>query len=78
MEVSLTMQIARDLLELQQVDLGILRDRKAIDAIPQAAQIQEVRVEAEGACPPHDQDASASSRTSSIEEEDNDEPRARR
>ena len=43
MEVSLTMQIARDLLELQQVDLGILRDRKAIDAIPQAAQIQEVR-----------------------------------
>lgn len=37
------MQIARDLLELQQVDLGILRDRKAIDAIPQAAQIQEVR-----------------------------------
>lgn len=37
------MQTARDLLELQQVDLGILRDRKAIEAIPQMAQIQEVR-----------------------------------
>ena len=37
------MQIARDLLELQQVDLGILRDRKAIEAIPEMAQIQEVR-----------------------------------
>ena len=28
------MQTARDLLELQQVDLDILRDRKAIEAIP--------------------------------------------
>lgn len=37
------MQTARDLLELQQVDLGILRDRKAIEAIPQMALIQEVR-----------------------------------
>lgn len=37
------MQTARDLLELQQVDLGILRDRKAIEAIPEMAQIQEVR-----------------------------------
>lgn len=37
------MQIARDLLELQQVDLGIMRDRKAIEAIPEMAQIQEVR-----------------------------------
>ena len=37
------MQTARDLLELQQVDLDILRDRKAIEAIPEMAQIQEVR-----------------------------------
>ncbi len=37
------MQIARDLLELQQVDLGILRDRKALEDIPETAQIQEVR-----------------------------------
>ncbi len=37
------MQIAHDLLELQQVDLGILRDRKALEAIPETAQIQEVR-----------------------------------
>lgn len=37
------MQTARDLLELQQVDLGIMRDRKAIEAIPETAQIQEVR-----------------------------------
>lgn len=37
------MQTARDLLELQQVDLGIMRDRKAIEAIPEMAQIQEVR-----------------------------------
>ncbi len=36
------MQTARDLLELQQVDLGILRDRKAIEAIPEMTQIQEV------------------------------------
>lgn len=37
------MQTARDLLELQQVDLGIIRDRKAIESIPEMAQIQEVR-----------------------------------
>ncbi len=37
------MQTAQDLLELQQVDLAILRDRKAIEAIPEAAQIQSVR-----------------------------------
>jgi hypothetical protein len=37
------MQTAKDLLELQQVDLAILRDRKAIEAIPQMAQIHEVR-----------------------------------
>ncbi len=37
------MPVTTDLLELQQVDLQIMRDRKAIDEIPQAAQIKEVR-----------------------------------
>ena len=37
------MPVTTDLLELQQVDLQILRDRKAIDEIPQAEQIKEVR-----------------------------------
>ena len=37
------MTVTTDLLELQQVDLQIMRDRKAIDEIPQAEQIKEVR-----------------------------------
>jgi uncharacterized protein len=37
------MPVMTDLLELQQVELQILRDRKAIDQIPQAEQIKEVR-----------------------------------
>lgn len=37
------MPVTTDLLELQQVDLQIMRDRKAIDEIPQAEQIKEVR-----------------------------------
>lgn len=37
------MPVTNDLLELQQVDLEILRARKALDAIPQTEQIREVR-----------------------------------
>lgn len=37
------MPVTTDLLELQNVDLQILRDRKAIDEIPQAEQIKDVR-----------------------------------
>lgn len=37
------MQTARDLLELQQVDLEIHRDRKAIESIPEMTLIQEIR-----------------------------------
>ncbi len=37
------MLTSKDLLELQQIDLAILRDRKAIEEIPETAQIQEVR-----------------------------------
>lgn len=37
------MQISSALLELQQVDLGILRDRKALEAIPEMGQIVQVR-----------------------------------
>lgn len=37
------MEEARALLELQQVDLSIIRDRRSLEAIPEAAKIQEVR-----------------------------------
>lgn len=37
------MEEARALLELQQVDLSIIRDRRSLEAIPEAKQIQEVR-----------------------------------
>ena len=40
------MESARALIDLQQVDLDILRNRKALEAIPEMAEIQEVRAKA--------------------------------
>ncbi|MBS5449699.1 MAG: hypothetical protein KHY83_09625 [Coriobacteriia bacterium] len=37
------MEEARALLELQQVDLAIIRDRRSLEAIPEGKQVQEVR-----------------------------------